>query len=379
MSEKNEFDDIRSYEDQDVKRVMKALLKARPQIRSIRKVFFKKRKFFGFFLEALLFAHLNYQKVRIKTIKDFQKKLTVPALKRVLKLSCDGLSFSGLENIEKGKGYFFIGNHRDIILDAALLSFNLLQNQFDTCYFAFGDNLIEKDFFGDLLRINKGFVVRRNLPLRELFKSSEHLSCYINHLLENNCSLWIAQRNGRSKDGTDETKPTVLKMLSFMDRRKKIPFSQTMKRFHIVPVSIAYEYDPCDRMKAKELASLEEFNEYKKKPYEDLNSIFMGIKGQKGRIHLAIGKEIEIPEMVDENHLAHLIDLEIHKNYHLWSSNFAAYDLIHAVEKFRSQYSDQTVKILKNRMEGLTEKEQYFLLLQYANPVENQIKEGVLQ
>ena len=371
----SEFDDIRAYHDDEVKGIMAKLIKSRPQISAIRSAITKGVFSKWYFYETLLFNWFKIKRFQINSIEDFQKKITRRGVKMLLRNSSAGFSVSGIENLKADKGYFFISNHRDIVLDAALLSYALTENGLPTCYIAFGDNLIENQFIGDLMRINKGFIVHRNLPMREQFRSSLHLSSYINSLLEDNKSVWIAQRDGRSKDGSDKTKATILKMLTFIGREKRLSFYDVVKRQHIVPISISYEIDPCDKMKACELASLDEFQKYSKKPYEDLNSIITGIKGYKGRIHLSVGKEFSINENEDENILATAIDLEIHKNYHLFPPNYAAHDMLNNKNEFSALYSDKDKELLMKRMVGLNERQRHFLLLQYANPVENKIIE----
>lgn len=373
----SDFDDIRAYRDDEAKAVMTKLIKSRPQISSIRSAITKGAFSKWYLYESLLFNWFKIKRFQINSIYDFQKKITRRGLKMLLRNSCAGFTLSGIENLNPNLGYFFISNHRDIVLDAALLSYALFNNKIKTPHIAFGDNLIENQFIGDLMRVNKGFIVHRNLPMREQFRSSQKLSSYINSLLDSNESVWIAQRDGRSKDGSDKTKATILKMLTFIGKEKRISFYDVVKGYHIVPISISYEIDPCDKMKAIELASIDEFQTYKKKPYEDLNSIITGIKGYKGKIHLAIGKEVTINENEDENALASAIDIEIHKNYHLYPLNYLAHDRLNNKFEFASHYGKKEEEVLASRLEGLSPREVHFLLLQYANPVENKIREGL--
>ncbi len=375
----SEFDDIRGYDDKDVDAILNQYF-TKSEIRNLVNLIFRNKNiFFRFFFYKKIKKWFRVALKDVKTVEDFQKKVTKGTVETILKRGSAGFTYDGIDKIEKGVGYFFVSNHRDIILDAALFCYILFKSDLPTCYNAFGDNLIVNPMVEAILRINKCFIVRRNLPMREQFTSSKHLSKYINALLDNNESVWIAQRDGRSKDGSDITKPTILKMLNFARRDKSVSFKTMMDQYKIVPIAISYEFDPCDQMKAKELCATELTGSYVKKPYEDLKSMLSGINGKKGRIHMAIGSVVTTEEGQNETDIALAIDKEIHKIYKLWPIHYAAWDCYNQSKRFKEFYSDETISQLEKRMEGLSEEEKPFLLLQYANPVQNKIDEGVIQ
>lgn len=380
MKNESGFDEIRSYRDEDVPHIMKELIGSRRQVRMIRRFMFRGKHLLpGLILARFFRSWLKKQARVIHSVYDFQFRVTNRGVRKVIDKSTRGAEVSGLGHLREGVGYFFISNHRDIIMDTALLSHFMIENGLETPHSAFGDNLIVNKFTENLMRINKGFIVRRNLPMREQFVSSKQLSSYINHLLDNNESVWIAQRDGRSKDGSDRTKATVLKMLNFSKRKKGVSFHKMMSSYNIVPISVSYEIDPCDAMKAKELYMKEQHEGYEKKPYEDLKSVITGIKGWKGAVHLAIGDVLTIKEGDDEHDIALGIDLEIHKNYKLWPTHYAAWDRLNSSDRFREHYSEEGIRLLESRLDGLPEEMHRYLLLQYANPVQNQIDEGVIK
>ena len=374
------YDDIRSYRDSDMVPILKQMIRARIQLRLIRMFFYKKMRIVpGLIVDRFFRNWLKKELKQIKCTEDFFSRATDVDFDRLVGESSTEFTVSGIEKIEKGVGYFFISNHRDIFLDSILLNSTLNNNNIPTCHCAFGDNLVINKFVENFLRLNKGFIVKRNLPMREQFISSKHLSSYINFLLVNNESIWIAQSDGRSKDGSDITKPTVLKMLSFSKRVKRASFYNMMKNYKIIPVSVSYEFDPCDAGKAKELHYKHSDKEYQKKRYEDLSSIIKGIKGWKGKIHMSIGAKVNITEDDNENTISEKIDLEIHKNYKLWPNNYLAHDLLNNQTKFKDYYTNKDREKFQLRLDLVLEDERSFLLLQYANPVANQIREGVLK
>ena len=232
---------------------------------------------------------------------------------------------SGLENLSKHDAHLFISNHRDIVLDPMVVNYLLFANGFSTTRIAIGDNLLANRVFAEMMRLNKSFVVRRNMTSpREMRDAYIMLSGFINHSIENRQSIWIAQREGRAKDGLDMTDPAIIKMFYMSKKKSGLDFSEAMNRLRIVPVSISYEYDPCDIDKARELETRARTGTYTKAPGEDTEQIMKGLTGFKGHVHVHFGAPIaDAPNNAKD--LATKIDREMHANYHLHASNLVAY------------------------------------------------------
>ena len=294
----------------------------------------------------------------------------------VIKRTMTEFTASGAENLDPKKGYLFISNHRDIILDCALLDYALLLADRQLCEMAFGDNLIINQFVEDLFRLNGGVIVRRDLPMREKYIESKRLSEYFYDLVTDaHRSLWIAQKSGRSKDGIDETHPSIIKMLYLSKRGTGMSFSELINRMNVVPLSISYEYDPNDINKGREeVIRLQNDGAYEKKRYEDLISMSKGMKGPKGRVHLAIGTplsgDFDSPEAV-----AREIDRQIHLNYKLWDTNMFAYDYLEGTDRFSRELEGFDGKSFLLHFAHLSPEVRTFVLNSYANPVRMALKE----
>ncbi len=321
------------------------------------------------------------------SIRDFQCNFIYHTVQRILENSSDGLTTSGFEHLEKNNSYLFISNHRDILLDTTLLNAALFQNGHLMTASAIGDNLVQKSFIKTLARLNRNFLVLRGLSPREMLQSSKLLSEYIGQLLlHENRSVWIAQREGRTKDGNDETNPGVLKMIGMAS--DEVDVMQYFKKLKIVPVSISYEYDPTDVLKMPQLLAEANNEVYVKSKNEDLNTILSGVMGQKKRIHLHIGKvlDTDIDQIVAENDssnkqiqaLAQKIDDAVLSNYKLWPTNFIAYDIVHKTSTYSHMYTESEKSLFERRLEmriGLDNPIalEGFLAM-YANPVVNKLK-----
>lgn len=321
------------------------------------------------------------------SIRDFQCNFIYEAIQKVLKKSSDGLSTSGFEKLEQNTSYLFISNHRDIILDTSLLNIALFDHGLVMTASAIGDNLVKKDFLKSLSRLNRNFVVQRGLPPRELLQSSHLMSEYIEQLLlRENRSVWIAQREGRTKDGNDATHSGVLKMLAMASgSRNAIDYFKEIK---IVPISISYEYDPTDALKMPQLMAEANQETYVKGSNEDFNNIISGIIGQKKRIHIHVGDVLdkELDEIKEENPnsnkqiqaLTQVVDESILKSYKLWPTNFIAYDVLHKTDRFSDRYTEQEKSLFARRLEmridGKNEQMKESFLAMYANPVVNKMK-----
>lgn len=295
----------------------------------------------------------------------------------VIKRTMTEFTASGAENLDPKKGYLFISNHRDIILDCALLDYALLLADRQLCEMAFGDNLIINQFTEDLFRLNGGVVIRRELPMREKYLESIRISEYfVDVVTEMNKPIWVAQKSGRSKDGIDETQPAIIKMLYLSKKGSGISFQELINSMNIVPVAVSYEYDPNDINKGREeILRKAHDGAYEKKRYEDLISMARGMKCQKGRVHMTIGKPLN-GDFEDANDVAREIDRQIHLGYKLWDTNLFAYSYLENDNRFSSELSGFDGDAFLARFSHLSSNVRDFVLNSYANPVRMAIKEG---
>ncbi|MCW3785566.1 hypothetical protein [Plebeiibacterium sediminum] len=325
----------------------------------------------------------------IKSIYDFQSKFSKIAVEEVLNKTATSFSYSGVENLDKETSYLFISNHRDIVLDSAILQCVLLNNGHRTTQITFGSNLMSSQFIIDIGKVNKMFTFYRGGSRVDIYRNALIHSAYIKKVLtEENESAWIAQRDGRTKDGYDKTQISLLKMLTIKEK----DHIAALKKFNICPVSISYELEPCDIYKVRErLASAEE--EYVKEKDEDFNSILNGIVGTKGRVHIAFGKPVNcfIDENIDEldNNNIHQkvcdeMDRQIWLNYQLNPFNYVAYDILNTSQQnMGAKYSEQDIDdfydLIDQKVSGETDqirikKQKDGLLKMYAAPVESYLK-----
>lgn len=324
---------------------------------------------------------------RTYSIRDFQINFIYRALMKVLEKTSDGLTTSGFEKLEKNTAYLFISNHRDIILDTSLINASLFDHGLVMTASAIGDNLVQRNFLYTLSKLNRNFLVQRNLPPRELLMSSKLMSEYICRLLRReNRSVWIAQREGRTKDGNDETQQGVLKMLAMGSDEENL--MDYFRKIKIVPVSISYEYDPTDALKMPRLLAEAKQEIYKKEKNEDFITLMSGIMGQKKRIHIHVGDVLKNEfDAIEAHHdntnkqiqaLAQIIDDAVLTGYKLWPTNYIAYDLLHGTNKFADKYTESEKSIFERRLEMRIDENnpvavQGFLAM-YANPVVNKMK-----
>lgn len=324
---------------------------------------------------------------RTHSIRDFQCNFIYSSVQKILKNSSDGLTTSGFEKLHPNTSYLFISNHRDIILDTSLLNACLFDHGLVMTASAIGDNLVKKQFLLALSKLNRNFVVQRGLSPRELLQSSKMLSEFIGHLLtRENRSVWIAQREGRTKDGNDSTHPGVLKMLGMASAGR--PLMEYFKELKIVPVSISYEYDPTDALKMPQILAEANDEPYVKEKNEDFMTLMSGIMGQKKRIHIHVGDVLDneldtIASEFDNTNkqiqaLANVIDDAIIKNYKLWPTNYIAYDMLHNTEEHADKYSESEKMLFRRRLGIKIDDENPIafkgFLDMYANPVVNKNK-----
>ena len=312
------FDDIRPCNDNEVQAELNKIISDDLVLNSILKfqypVLYKR---FSFILKPFVKLYLKQKIKKILTVKDFQK-LVATFMEKVIKSTTDGVELVGFDKLDKNKGYLFISNHRDISLDPAFIDIALYMSGRDTVRIAIGDNLLRIPAATSLMRLNKSFIVKRSVEApREKLKALSHLSHYIGLSIEEGESVWIAQREGRSKDGNDKTEDAVLKMISLYGRQKKQDFKEYMSSLNIVPVSITYEYDPNDLAKARELNEKELTGEYRKDEFEDIDTITRGIRGYKGHVKLVAGDPIT-GGFENAEELAAILDKFIWSNYEMY-------------------------------------------------------------
>ena len=376
------FDDIRPFDRGEMKFALNELLRDRhfnkmiggflPLPKVVRNALFK-----------LLF-------VGIKTPLDFQVRFMKPIVRHILRKHANKASFEHDAICSRGN-YSFISNHRDIVLDSAILSYLLYKSGFaTTCEIAIGDNLLIYPWIKTLVRMNKAFIVRRSLKAKEMLESSRLMSSYIHYAVtQKKENLWIAQREGRAKDSSDQTQDSVLKMLAMGAELTPV---ESLRELNITPLTISYEYDPCDYLKAQEFQQRRDDASWKKSKQDDLDNMRIGIFGYKGHVHYHcapcinewIDELAELPKQEFYRVLAERITAEIHRGYMLYPCNFIAYDELNGTKHFADRYSAADVKKFDEYLNGQIAKVSVAnpdipflrgrILTMYANPVENKLK-----
>ena len=370
------FDAIRPYYDAEVNEALQSTIK-HPMLKAM----------MNFAFPEVDDEVWKNQLKKTHSIRDFQCNFIYTTIQKVLEKSSEGLSTSGFEKLDKNTAYLFISNHRDIILDTSLLNSALFDYGLVMTASAIGDNLVKKDFIKTISKLNRSFIVQRGLTPREMLQSSLLMSEYIEQLLlHENRSVWIAQREGRTKDGNDATNSGVLKMLSMASNSKNA--MDYFKQIKIVPVSISYEYDPTDALKMPQLLAEANQEVYVKSENEDFQNILSGIMGQKKHIHIHIGDILNTEldtisaEFNNTNKqiqaLTEVIDAIILKNYQLWPTNYIAYDILNNTNQFQEKYNEHEKLLFERRLEFKIDSKnpqmvENFLAM-YANPVVNKMK-----
>lgn len=379
-----EFVDICPIQDKDFHNEMSMLVNE-PMFRHIVKMIAPD---YGYTKVKMLLLSLNSK-------QEFQEKVMRPVVEGLLKKTSQGLTSSGLENLVKGEPNTFITNHRDIVLDSAQLSYLMLENDMDSCEIAIGNNLLIYNWITRLVRLNKCFVVKRNLGRLQTMAAAIQLSRYIHFVLtQKKGSVWIAQREGRCKDGNDRTQESLLKMLTYGNR--DVPFVESLKELNIAPIAISYEYDPNDRLKAREYLLKSKNPNYKKTQEDDLESMKIGIMENKGQIHYAftpcINERLDrIPADLDRlllvQRICGIIDHAIHANYKIYKTNYIAHDLLFDNKDFAEHYTVQDEKEFRDYLNGQLDRindipvnasdRNYmfkYMLQMYSNPLTNHIE-----
>lgn len=373
MIDLSEFESISPYTDEEAV-VALGKLAEHPLLAEFSRNFFPEQS--PDFLKTLL--------KNLKSIDEFQVLVMSKFVEWVLERTVRNFSYDGISNIDPSKKFLALSNHRDIIFDPAITQLVLYRNGIPLTEIAVGDNLISSPTIEYLLRSNRMIKVVRGISARELYLSSQMLSKYIRlNITAQRSSIWLAQRQGRTKNGYDLTEQGLLKML---DMSGSGDFQKNFEELNIIPMSISYEYEPCDILKARELV-ISRKHKYVKAEGEDLNSIIVGIKQNKGDVHLNIGKpltseEIAQAALCDKNDryqlIRHAVDVRIIEGYRLWKTNYIAYDLLNQSFKYSHMYSpadmEQFVDYMRGQLDSVDpeinrEDLRRIFLDIYANPV----------
>lgn len=343
------------------------------------------------FVAPLTWEELIGLMSKCETKEEFQHNVIYPVMKQLIHRTTSNLNAAGWENIPEGKGSLFISNHRDIILDVAFLNILLMDQKKATTEIAIGDNLLIYPWIEEVVRLNKSFIVKRGVSVRQMLDVSKHLSDYIHDTVNRRGeSAWIAQREGRAKDSNDKTQASLLKMFTLHDSNDPV---QSLIDLHIVPLSISYEIDPCDFLKAKEFQLKRDDPSYKKTKSDDIENIITSIWGFKGRVSFRFGNCIDeaiqsISPTLGRNEFlkeaASLIDREIYLNYTFFPFNWVAYDLMTGSNRFTSHYTQEDLANFKDYLQKQIEKinipnrDDNFLrkkiIEMYGNTVKNYLK-----
>ena len=357
--------DIRPYGDDEIPAALNRLINDEEFISAILHYRFSNHaSWFKALLSPILRVYLKMKWSKLTSVESIQIEVK-KYLRDTLAKTTNGVTYTGVESLDASQAYLFISNHRDIAMDPALVNYALHHNNHQTCRIAIGDNLLKKPCATELMRLNKSFIVKRSLKgPREMMKALGQLSSYIKYSLETGNSIWIAQKEGRAKDGNDFTEPAILKMFYVEGRKQKIAFSEYVKLLKIVPVSISYENDPCDIAKAIELFEKDVNGSYEKGEFEDIESIIQGIIGNKGRVHVGFGQVID-QDFDTPEALAQEIDRQIHDNYKLFPVNLLA------AEKEDESITAALKQDFEDKLSGLPQGARQYLIDSYANPVKN--------
>lgn len=374
-----DFEEIRSYNNEEVHEVLERLCNEKQFMKVLSTIYPLLPK--DVIKHRLMAFHSSYA---------FQKEIVYPFLQYLEANMTKGIQLNGLEKIDVSKSYLYISNHRDIILDSAFLCGKFIEKEMDTVEIAIGDNLLIYPWIEDLVRVNKSFIVKRGLSARHILESSKRLSAYIAYTISKNQSIWIAQREGRAKDSNDRTQESLLKMLNMFGDES---FTENLAKLNICPLSISYEYDPCDFLKAKEMQQRRDNSCFKKNPEDDLLNMKTGVMGYKGKVVYEITGSIntELKKIALETSgrneqiilVTELIDRRIHSNYTIFANNKIAYDTLKEGKHFTNEYSsaekmefERYLSLQIAKIELDNKDEQFLrtkLLEMYANPLINKL------
>ncbi|WP_017223500.1 1-acyl-sn-glycerol-3-phosphate acyltransferase [Moritella dasanensis] len=337
------YDDIRPFNDDEIASVVERLVNDKEFITAIAHFQFPRLvKHLSWVIFPMIRMALRRKCRSITSVSEIQHEV-IAYMEKMIATTTTQVTFNGTEKLDKDKNYLFISNHRDIAMDPAFVNWALHHHGLDTVRIAIGDNLLKKPFVADLMRLNKSFIVKRSAKgVREMIAAFKSLSGYIAHSIKvEHQSIWIAQKEGRAKDGNDQTDPAILKMMYMHGKGQKISFPEYMKSLNIVPVAISYEFDPNDAAKANEICKLATAGEYNKAEFEDIDSIVKGIVGFKGHVNVTFG-DVIVDDIADANELALRIDETIDNNYHLHTTNLLAAEQLHGTAAYQKAASSVT-------------------------------------
>ena len=382
MNQQFDFSDIEPYSDKEFKENMTRLVTEPGFEHAVKYV-----------MPDVDFQEFTKQLCEVPDNETFQREVMLPFLHMLALKTTSGLTIGGLENISKEGSYTFMSNHRDIVLDASFLNYCFLNNGIPTSEVAIGNNLLIMDWITDLVKLNKSFIVKRNLKLVKALEAAHQLSAYIHYaILDKHQSVWIAQREGRAKDSNDRTQEALVKMLALEGGGSTI---ENLKAINIVPVSISYEYDPNDYLKATEFLLRRLDPDFKKSQHDDLLSMETGLLQPKGHVHFELGKCIDselesLSPDIEKNELLKricgLIDCNIHLGYKIYPINYIAYDRLHKTTRFKDCYTqiqaDDFLEYIekqldKVRLHDVSELDREYMremmFVMYSNPLKNKL------
>ena len=369
----NIFDDIRPYYPEEIPAAMQRIADS---------------EHFGM-LSQYIFPGKDTEEMRdmvrnIRTTEEFQTNVMYYVNRQFVTRSMTGLTFEGIERLDPKKKYLFVSNHRDIMLDSSLLQYILHINNFRTTEITFGSNLMNPQLVVDIGKANKMFKVIRSSNIREFLKNSLHLSEYIRYTItEKRESIWIAQRNGRTKDGFDATDQGIIKMFCMS---KTSDLTDSINELNIAPLAISYQIEPCDILKTRELYMSRNGEKYIKQPGEDLNSILTGITQQKGKVNINFCEPLTKEELEFDHktpnefhkNVASLIDKRIYKDYKLYNNNYIAHDMRSGKSTYSDHYTKEEkdaftarCKYMLEQIDGDKDALMSIFLGIYANPIDN--------
>lgn len=373
------YDDIRPFDPEELPAAFECLL-SDAQFQQV----------LGYLYPGVPLEAVKTKMMACKTNLEFQLAFCYGFLKDLMAKASKGFDMN-VEAVDVTKRYTFVSNHRDIVLDSALLDVLLYDAGFNTtCEIAIGDNLLSLPWVKDLVRLNKSFIVQRSLSPREFLMASKKMAEYMHYVVgEKNDNIWIAQREGRAKDSNDRTQPSILKMMAMGGEGSPV---DRLRQLHIVPLAISYEYDPCDFMKAAEFQLRRDVPGWKKTALDDVNSMRTGIMGYKGEVHYHCAPCIDgfldnlspdIPKTKVFDVIAEHIDKEIFRNYRLYPSNYIALDMLEGNEAHAGRYTAEDKAVFEKYLQGqiaridIPNKDETFLrermLTMYANPARNSL------
>lgn len=377
------FDTIRPYNDDEVATVLQRLQQDPEFLNTIARYRYPRlAKHLGWLLRPIITYVLGKELHGIRSVATLQDRIA-PYVERSVEQATDGISFSGIKHLQAQQPHLYLANHRDIVMDPAYVNYALYQAGIATPRIAIGDNLLQRPFVSDLMRLNKSFIVQRSITgRREKLQAFQLLSQYINHSITvDHCSIWIAQAEGRAKDGDDRTDSAILKMFHMSQRKQD--FSAVINQLNLTPVAISYEYDPCDLAKARELYIRATQGSYEKQPGEDDASIVQGITGYKGRVHIHFAEPVR-NGFSDAKELATHIDQLIWRDYRLFPVHYLAWHSWEARDQslpvppieqvFNPDEIKQAQDTWQARLTQCPPAHRPYLIMQYANPLQNQFR-----